>query len=353
MRKPLFLHIPLAEKILFAKHLSIMVKSGMTLLDSLVLLKKQTRSRSFGYILDRMVADVQNGQFLSDSMIQFRGVFGELMINIIQIGEHSGNLADNLIYLAVELKKKQQLRQKVRAALIYPAVIFFATVGITGILIFFVLPKITPIFVSLKVQLPTSTKVLIAASDFIFNYGVVAFIAFLFLIGFWFFLLRFRWVRLLAHHVILLIPVLNSVAKMANTADFTRTLGLLLKSGTKIVEAITVTAASTSNLVYQNGLRDVAEGMRSGTSLHLSLAKNEHLFFPTVTRMIEVGETTGSLENNLFYLAEFYESEVDEVTKNLSNVLEPLLLLIMGGIVGFVSISIMTPIYQVTQTLGK
>lgn len=351
--KPLFIRVPLGERILFAKHLSIMVKSGMTLLDSLALLRKQTRSRSFGYVLDRVMADVQNGQFLSDSLIQFRGAFGDLMINVIKIGEHSGNLAENLAYLAAELKKKQLLKQKVRSALIYPLVILVATLGITGLLVFFVLPRITPIFTSLQVTLPWTTRALLAGSNFLFMYGFYVLGGIVFLVILWLFLMKLRPVRFFAHQVIISLPVVGGVSKMANTSDMTRTLGLLLKSGTKIVEAIGITADSVGNLVYQRALREVSESVKSGAPLHMALGRNERLFFPTFTRMIEVGETTGSLESNLFYLAEFYEAEVDETTKTLSSILEPVLLLFMGGLVGFVAVSIITPIYEVSQTLTR
>ena len=140
---------------------------------------------------------------------------------------------------------------------------------------------------------------------------------------------------------------------MANTADFTRTLALLLKSGIKIVESLIITSESVPNLVFRRAIREVAETVRRGESMHVYLNQHEHVFYPTVSRMIEVGDATGTLEPNLFYLADFYENEVDELTKNLSVVIEPLLLLFMGGIVGFVAISIITPIYEITQSISR
>ncbi|MBI4119668.1 MAG: type II secretion system F family protein [Parcubacteria group bacterium] len=351
MRKPLFLYVPLSEKILFAKHLSIMVKTGMTLFDSLTLIKKQMRSKSFAYILERVISDVENGQFLSQSLMQFESLFGELFINIIKIGEGSGMLAENLVYLASELRKKQLLRQKIKSASIYPFVILAATIGVTGILVFFVMPRITPIFSSLRIELPWTTKSLIAVSNFLFEYGLWLLAAVFALTALWFLLIRLPKFRFLAHRLLLILPFFGQVSKMANVAEFTRTFGLLLKSGTKIVEALIITASSMQNLVYRRALQEASLAAQRGESLHSQLGRREDIFFPIATRMIEVGDATGTLESNLFYLADFYENEVDEITKNLSSVLEPVLLLLMGVIVGFVAVSIITPIYEITQTL--
>jgi len=352
--KPIFLHVSLSDKILFVKHLSIMVKSGMSLLDGLRLLQKQVRSASFSYIMRVVIMDVENGQFLSESLRKFGRVFDALFINVIKVGEETGTLADNLVYLASELKKKQIMRSKIRSALIYPIVILFATLGVSGILVFFVLPRLLPVFQSLRVDLPLPTRILVAVTAFLLNYGawLLGGLVVLFIVWY-FFLLRISAIRYINHRLILATPLIGSLSRMANIADFTRTLGLLLKSGSRIVEAILITSESVTNVVYKKALREAAETVRRGNPFDQYLTKHENLFYPTVTRMIEVGNLTGTLESNLFYLAEFYESEIDESTKNLTTIMEPLLLLVMGAIVGFVAISIITPIYQITQSIGR
>lgn len=354
IRKPLFLYVPFSEKILLVKHLSIMVKSGMTLVDALGLLKKQARSSSLKYILEDVTQNVQNGQFLYASLKKYWRQFDDLFVNVVRIGEETGNLADNLSYLATELKKKQLLRQKVQAALIYPVVILVATLSVTAILVFMVLPRLLPIFQSLGVKLPWSTRALIAISDFLFRYGAALFLAILSLGIIWYFLVkRVRVIKFFAHRAILSLPFLGALSVMSNVADFTRTLGLLLKSGTKIVEAVLIAADSARNEVYAQALKEAADILRKGKPLNVYLEKRESMFPPTATRMIEVGSLTGMLEANLFYLADFYETEIDETTKRLTSILEPLLLLVMGAIVGFVAISIITPIYEITQTFRR
>lgn len=346
-----FLRIPLSEKILFAKHLSMMVNAGMTEVDSVRLIRKQVKSKSFNYILDRILADLESGQFLSVSLRQFSSAFGEMFISLIAIGEISGTLSENLNYLAFELKKSQQLRSKVRSALIYPAVIFAATMGVSAILVFFVLPKILPVFYSLRIELPAETKFLIAGSNFLFHYyyWVIAGVFVFFILVM--FLLKIPAVRYFYHRFILLLPFVGKTAVAFNMASITRTLGILLKSGIKIVEAVSTTSNMVSSDVYKRALLLTAEEIRKGEPLYKYFEKHPSLFPPTVSRMIEVGENTGKLEENLFYLADFYENEVDEITKNLSSILEPVMLVVMGTLVGFVVISIIKPIYQVSQSL--
>mgnify|MGYP001600627305 CR=1 FL=1 len=347
--RKIFLRVPLAEKILFTKHLSMMVQAGMTEIDSLRLIRRQAKSRSFIFILDQILKDLENGQFLSVSLSQFNNVFGDLFINIIKIGEASGTLSDNLNYLSTELKKSQQLRQKIQSAIIYPIVILVATIGVTGALVFFVLPKIMPVFASLNVKLPITTRILIGFSNALYNYWMWILLGFIALVVVFILLLKIRIVRFSYHRFLIFLPIVGSIAKSANMANFSRTLGLLLKSGVTIVEALTIAADSLPNLVYQREIHNTAQRVKSGESINKYLSEREQFFPPTLSRMIEVGETTGNLDTNLLYLAEFYENEVDETTKNLSSILEPLMLLLMGGIVGFVAVSIITPIYEVTQ----
>lgn len=330
-----------------------MVRSGMTLLDALQLIRAQARTPSARYILERIIAHVENGQFLFQGLSEFRKIFGDLYINIVKIGEESGTLTENLLYLAAELKKKQLLRQRIRSAMIYPIIILVATLGVAGILIFMVMPRLLPIFTSLRVDLPWTTRALIAASTFLFANWFWLLAAAAAAIGFAAMLLRIPIVRFGEQRLVLMMPFIGALSRRAAAAEFTRTLGLLLKSGIKIVEALTLTAESMRNLVYRRALLEAAGFVQRGTSLQEYFETKEALFDSTLTRIIEVGSATGTLVDNLFYLAEFYESEVDEVTKTLTSIFEPLLLLVMGLLVGFVAISIITPIYEITRSLRR
>lgn len=346
--KLLFLKVPLAEKILFTKHLSMMVKSGMTEIESVKLLARQVKSKSFKTILAAVVTDLENGQFLSNALKPYENVFGNLFISIINLGEKSGTLAENLEFLSKDLQESKALRSKVRSALIYPSILLVATIGVISTLVFLILPKILPIFDSLKAELPAATRILIKVSTTLREDFLLISLTIVTAIAIWTILLRISKVRYFIHRILLILPFAGAISKKYNMANLTRSLGILLKSGVRIVEAITTASQMTDNLVYREALGKVAEEVRRGQELHEYLEETPDLFPPTVTRMIEVGEKTGNLEENLAYLSEFYKNEVDDTVANLSSVLEPALLLIMGGLVGFVAISIITPIYQIT-----
>lgn len=348
-----FLRVPIQEQIIFARHLAVMAKAGLPLIESLQMIKKETKSKSLLKILENVIRDVNNGQFLSASLDRYRGVFGNLFVSIIAVGESAGILSENLNYLADELKKKRELRRKVVGALIYPAVIVVATFGITGLLTIFIFPKILPVFQSLNVELPLTTRILISISKLLSNYGllVIGIIASL-IIALWF-ILKIPKVRFYFHKLILKLPLFGNIVRNVNLANLSRTLGLTLKSGIKVVEAIATTAESIPNPVYKKELLNIANEVRRGESMSPYVTRM-YRYFPSIfSQMIAVGETSGNLSETLLYLSEFYESEVNDVTKNLSNTLEPILMVLMGVIVGFVALSIITPIYEVTQNIGR
>ena len=352
MKGGLFLRVKLQEQVLFAKHLAIMVKTGMPILDSLQLLKKQTTSKSMQFILNQIITDVSNGQFLSASLEKFHNIFGDLFINIVRVGEASGILYENLNYLAEELGKKQALKRKIKGAMIYPAVIFVATIGIVGLLTIYVFPKILPIFQSMRINLPVTTRILIMVSGFLTNYGLyclLGFVAFMIALGF---LLKIKSVKYVVNRLMLSSPVVGTMTQDYNIANFCRTLGLLLKSDVKVVEAMTITANTISNPVYKKSLQDISLAISKGEEISKHLERNAKLFPPMVAQMVSIGENTGNLSETLLYLSGYYEDEVDEATKNLSTILEPVLMVFMGVIVGFIAISIIGPIYQISQGLN-
>ena len=351
MNEGMFMSVPLQERVLFARHMSVGIKAGMSMQDSLKLIQAQTKSKTFKKILDSIISDTANGMFLSAAMEKYAGVFGQLFINIIRVGEQSGTLTENLSYLSHELKKKQELHSKVRGALIYPAVIFCATIGIVATLMIAVFPKILPVFANLKIKLPVTTRILIATTDFMTSYtfwiigGVIAFILLMVILS------KYEWFKHGWHHALLKIPIVGGVAVKVNMASISRILGLLLKSGTQVIEAVNITADALENRVYRHELRTAGETLRRGEFFSIYLSKDPKLFPPIFTNMIQVGENTGNLTENLDYLSSFYEEDVDEVLKNLNSIIEPFLLLFMGLLVGFMALSVVTPIYSISQSL--
>src|SRR3989338_9002780 len=254
----LFFRLPNKEKMLFARNLEVMIRSGMQILQSLEILRKQTRSRAFVNILDQVIFDLKNGRFLSAGLDRYRNIFGDFFINLIRVGEASGTLSENLKYLSEELKKKDELNKKIKGAMAYPMVIFMATIGITSIMIFIIFPKILPVLTSLNVELPFITRAFIAISQFMMKYGYLVGVGLVgLIIGLWL-ILRIPKVKFAWHKLIISVPPISSMSRSINIISFARTLGLLLKAGIKIVEALEITAGTLSNLVYKKEVMRVA-----------------------------------------------------------------------------------------------
>jgi len=216
-----------------------------------------------------------------------------------------------------------------------------------------VFPKILPLFKSLRIKLPLATSLLLSSYTFISkNWIFIILGVFVVFVGSWL-LLKNKKVKFYYDSILLKLPFIGTIVTNVNMANLTRTLSLLLKSGVKIVDSLDTTANSLSNLVYQKELKKVAVEITGGGQISEYLLKRPDLFPILLSQMIEVGENTGNLTQTLLYLNNFYETEVDEITKNLSTILEPLLLIIMGVIVGFVAIAIITPIYSITQSVSR
>ncbi|MCA9364164.1 type II secretion system F family protein [Candidatus Kaiserbacteria bacterium] len=350
----LFVRFPIKEQVHFAKRLAFLIGAGVSVLESLHLLHDQTKGSSKRYIYSQIITDVNAGTFLSSSLAKFRQFFGAFAINIIKIGETGGVLKENLNYLADELQKKEALRKKVVGALIYPIFITLATLLLSGMLTVFIFPKVMPIFQSLNVTLPLTTIVLLAISNFLSEYGlylIAGIVLFIILVRVAVrYSPRFRYG---VHFTILRLPLFGKLYRQYHMTNFCRTLGLLLKSGINVVEAITITGDTMSNMVYQRQCTLLAESVSHGGRISAYLLKHTN-YFPDVTaHLIAIGETTGALSDTLLYLSNMYENEVNDMTKNLSNSIEPILMIFMGLIVGFVAVSVITPIYEVTQHLQR
>ena len=340
------------EQTFFFKRLSFLLKAGIPILESLVMIREQTREKGYVRVLDVIIKDVSSGHSLSNSLGRFRNVFGDFSINIISFGESAGILNDNLVYLAEELKKKNALQRKVIGAFIYPAVVTFATLGITAFLMIYLFPKIVPVFGSLHMALPLSTRIVMTISSFLIHHGLLLlFIIIVLILAFIIALKRIPTLRYYFDKFLMKIPTIGNVIKHYNLANATRTIGLLLKSGVTFGETLGITQKVAGNLVYKREFKAMAEAINRGEQLSVYLAKNRDLFPEVLTQIISVGERSGNLSNSFIYLSELYETEVEEFTKNISNLIEPALMIFMGILVGFIAISIITPIYSITQGL--
>jgi len=346
-------NISYIDKLLFTEHLSLMIKAGLSLKEGVSSIAEQTRSLRFKKILKKIIQRLENGESLGKSLGFYPRVFNNFFVNMVIVGEESGTLDENLNYLAQQLKKNNRIKRKVIAAMIYPAIVLVSTFCLAAALTIFIFPKLIPLFKGLRIELPLSAKILLFISETAQNYGLFIFLGiigiFLFLIG----ISRLRPIKKINHFFLLRIPVVGKMVIYFNLAVFTRNLAVLIKSGLPIVQALDITAETLGNLSYQAKVKKLCSEVKKGKQMSSYLNKEKRLFPPTFFRMIEVGEKTGNLENSLFYLADFAEQELDDVSQRLSSVLEPILLIIIGLVVGFVALAIITPIYQITQGLSN
>jgi type IV pilus assembly protein PilC len=347
-----FSRMSVHEKELFVKRLSYLLKAGIPILQSLEMIKDQTDSKFQKKIIQSLIDDVANGQSLYNSLKRFKNIFGDFIINVIRIGEDTGTLDQNLNYLADELKNRRLLSRKIVSAFIYPAFIALATIGITALLIIFIFPKILPIFKSLHVSLPITTRILISFSGFLTAHGWQVLIGLiLFAIAFSL-ILKLKKVRIFIDNITPFVPIIGKIMQNYQLANASRTLGILLRSNVTLIESIRITAETTPNLVYKTMLEKMGENILKGKKISNQFHEFPRFFPILMSQMLSIGETTGNLSGSFLYLSEFYEAEVDEMTKNLSNILEPILMIFMGIIVGSVVISIIMPIYGITQNLN-
>lgn len=351
-RTPFFARLSIKHTMLFAKQLSFLVRAGVPILESLRMLARQTHNRAMRAVYSQMIGDIANGQSLHGTLGKFPRLFSDFSINIIRIGEMGGALSENLAYLAEELQKKEALRKKIVGALIYPIFVTLATLGVTGVLTTYIFPKITPIFQSLNATLPLSTRILITVSNFMREYavwvtlGAIAICAIAVVVY-----RKIEPIRRLIDHVLLRTPIIGPIIRGYNLTNICRTMSLLLKSGIPITEAISITSDTTVNRVYKSQLHQLSNHVMKGDRLVTYIERQTHVFPGIFANTVAVGERTGRLSETFMYLAEMYESDVDDVTKNLSNTIEPILMIVMGVIVGFVAVSVITPIYGITQQL--
>ncbi len=346
----LFGYVSLQEKINFVRHLAIVTKSGLPLLESLRIIGEQTESRPLKKIIKNVGIEVNNGHLLSDGLEKYKKTFGDFFISIIRIGELSGTLTTNLTYLAEELKKAKNLQGKVRSAMVYPMIILIAMLLVSGFLTFFIFPKLLPVITGLNVALPLPTRILISIINVSKKFGVwivggaiILFVLLRFLIT------KVKGIKYFFDRSVFYVPVVSGFVQSVNVANFARILALLLKSGITIVDALEITGSTFENSAFRKSFYGAQDFVRKGGQLSDFLGMRKNFFPPLLIGIVKIGESTGNLEDNLIYLSDYYTEELDNHLRTMTTFLEPLLLLIMGMMVGFLALAIILPIYSISN----
>lgn len=347
-----FGRVKTSELIILTKNLSGMLRAGLSLYRALSVLEKQSKNKTLNKILISLENDINAGETLSSGIAKFPKVFSKLFVSMTRAGEESGNLAGALSEVGMNLEKAHNLTKKVRGALIYPGVILSAMIVI-GILMFaFVVPTLASTFAELGVTLPTSTRILIFMGNFFSNHLILTFVLLiLFTVG----LVKFVRAKFMDRYVdflILRVPVLGTLVKEINTARTARTMASLLMSGVSITHATEITEEVVQNMYYKQALTETRIAIEKGSPFSEVFIEKEKLFPVMMAEMVQVGEETGKLSDMLIQVAVFYEEEVENKTKNLSTIIEPVLMIVIGAGVGFFAISMISPLYSVLGSIN-
>lgn len=347
----LFSRIPLLERVLFARYFALMLRAGLDVKQALAALSQQTRNKAFKAALESVEQSIDRGSTLADSMAAFPQAFTSIFVSFVRVGETTGRLQESLTVLAVQLQKEYDLRRAVRGGLMYPAVILTALVAVAFAMLVFVVPKLADVFEGFNVELPLTTRILIAAGDFFASYWYIVILGMVAgAIGAWS-LMRVKAVKEYLQHFLLFTPIIASIVQQVNLARFTRNLSSLLKSGVAFVEALDILGTNTPHASYAKVFSAAKEHVKQGKLLSDFLSGYTRLFPPIVVNVIKVGEETGALDEVLQEIALFYESEVDQMMKNLTSIMEPILMIAIGLAVGGLAVSVISPIYNLVNVI--
>jgi len=338
--------VPLAEKLMFMRTLKVMTTAGIALPKTLEVLSSQTKSKKLKNALKEMRKRILQEQQLSSAMSFYPTIFPDLFVNMIRTGEESGTLENVLSHLILQMEREHDLRSNIQGALVYPAVIMVAMVGIGALMLITVVPNLASTFEELAIPLPATTRAIISFADFLINFWYLAILLVLGGVAVGYRVLHTKAGKNIVDTVILRTPIMGPIVKKVNTAFFARTMSSLIGAGIPMVRALEVTATVLGNTHFRKVLYEGSEELRKGIKLSEVLSRHTNLYPIVVVQMLEVGEETGQTAELLAKLADFFEEEVTNITKNLASVIEPVLMLIIGAVVGFFAVSMIQPMYS-------
>jgi len=343
--------IPVLERAFIARNLSLMLKSGITISEALGFLSSQVRNMGTRVILKDAKRDAESGLQLSKALASHAHAFGNLFIHFVRVGEQTGTLEDSLEYLAKQLERDNSISKRVRAATAYPGLILGIVVVYAAVFAYVIFPKISDLYKDFSSPLPWITKAILGFGGWMKGPGIFALAAIIIMaVILWAIArsstsLRYRMERLMSS-----LPIVGSLFRSFLYARIFRILGFFLKSGSTITEALSSAQNAVDSVTAQRAMRTIAASAQEGKSLTASM-KQTGIFSPLALQLVDIGERSGSLENTFFYLSDFYDQDVDYATKNITSIMEPVLLIFVGLAVAVVAIAIILPIYQFSASI--
>jgi type IV pilus assembly protein PilC len=339
------------DKIVTARNLGAMLTAGLSLARALAVLERQTRNPRLAEAISEIASDVRRGDTLNQSLAKYPRIFTPLFVAMVKAGEESGDLSGALKVTSEQMERMYDLRKKIRGALLYPCIILLAILGIGVLMMTQVVPTLAQTFAEMDAELPASTQAVIATSNFLTQHSFLAAMLFLATCAAVYTGLRTTAGKRLAEFTLLHMPAINTIAKEINAARTSRTLASLLAAGVDVLSALDISREVVQNSYFQAVLQEARDNVWQGEPLSKAFTRSEHLYPPFVGEMMAVGEETGQTSEMLKRLAIFYEEEVDRKTKDMSTIIEPFLMVFIGIAVGFFAVSMITPIYSLSQNI--
>lgn len=347
-----FTSVPEVHRIFFTQNLRVMLHAGLPLGRALRTLADQISHKFFQKIIEHIRVSVESGVTLSSALAQYPRVFPELFVSMIAAGEQSGKLDEILSRLTIQLKKSHTLRAKTRNAMIYPIIVTIGMIAVSVVMLVVVLPKITEIFNETGAKLPLPTRILMAMSHFLVTRGLIVAAAVIILLAITIWFGRTLRGKRFFHALLLRSPIIGPIVQKMNLANFTRSMSSLLSTDIPIVQTFQIIARTMSNIQYRESLQAASEQLKTGASLVKTLEAYPRLYPPVVSQMISIGEESGTLDSVSSEVATFYEEEVDQTMANLSTIIEPIIILVLGLGVAAIAVAVILPIYSLGNQIN-
>jgi len=341
--------ISMKERLFFTKNLALMIKTGVPLPRAFEILIRQAKAKKFKEIIKKVSQNIIKGESLSEALSHFPETFPLLFQETLKVGEETGKIEDSLNILARQMEREYNLKSQIKTAMVYPLVVLFVGL-IIGIMMFaFVVPNLKVVFEEFKVNLPFATKTMFFFSDFLIKqWFPVILICFVLIFIITMGLKKGKGGKFISK-IILITPILSKISKDINSALMLRILSSLFAAGVPIIYSLKITSGSLGNFYFKSSLIEAANLVKKGKKFSQALEQYENLFSPLVLEMIKVGEETGETSQVLETLADFYEKEVNATLEKLSSIIEPILIVVIGAVVGFFAISMLQPIFSITS----
>lgn len=343
--------VPEYDKVLFARNLGAMLSAGLSLARALAVIERQTKNARLAEVVSELSGAVRRGETLHSALAKFPRIFSKLFVAMTRAGEEGGQLSQSLVVVSDQMERMYILKKKIRGAMLYPSIIVIAIIGIGAFMMINVVPTLAQTFAEMDAELPASTQAIIAVSNFLVSYTVLAFSGLILFVGGIYAFVKTETGSRARDFLFLHIPLISPIVKEVNAARASRTLSSLLSSGVDVITSLEIVTDVVQNSYFKQVVVEARENVGKGEPLSAAFVRNEHLYPAFVGEMMAVGEETGQLTEMMKKLALFYEDEVDRKTKDMSTVIEPFLMIAIGGAVGFFAVAMISPIYQLSENI--